>query len=94
MKIAIYREVKHRFENVHECAPWMEEPGSRYVRLSEPVEVEFTPRQDTDVLKEAVESLKTEIQRVRAEAQKEVENLEEEIQKLLAITHGESARDY
>lgn len=62
----------------------------KYVLLASQ-DVEFTLiKGDAEIAQERVEALKSVISNVRADAQKQVAELEEKIQSLLAISHQEA----
>ena len=60
---------------------------SEYAILSEPVTVTFKPLPDEEVLASRVAMLDAEIKKVRAKLTVKVNDLEEQKQRLLAITH-------
>ena len=68
-------------------ADWEDED---YVRVSEPVTVIFKPLDHDIILRSRVDALSREIAKVRAEAQAKVSDLEDQRQRLLAITHEEA----
>jgi len=85
MNVAIYAG-RHGNEMIYETGTWMDE-HEEYVRLTESREITFQELPRGDVLRARVRVLDRIIADVKAEAQKEVEGLQEERQRLLAITH-------
>ena len=57
------------------------------VRLTERLEVTFTPLEDEEVLAAQVQFIDNEIEKTRAELTRKIEDLKDQKQRLLAITH-------
>lgn len=85
MTVAIYSS-KYNSTSVNEVVEWIEEHKD-YIRISEPQTVTFTPLDHEVVLKLRLDALDREIESVRATAQATVDDLEDQKQRLLAITH-------
>ena len=68
---------------------WIEE-STDYVRVSEPLEITFTALPDKDVLKDRVDAIDKQIETVRAELTRKVNDLTDQRHRLLAITHDKS----
>jgi len=85
MTVAIYSS-KYNATSVNEVVEWIEEHKD-YIRISEPQTVTFTPLDHEVVLKLRLDALDREIESVRATAQATVDDLEDQKQRLLAITH-------
>jgi len=71
-------------ENVWLVDSWVEDADD-YVRTSDIVEVEFTPRPHKDIVLERVRALDAEIKSVRATMVAKINNLEDQKARLLAI---------
>jgi hypothetical protein len=65
------------------------ENDSDYVRATEPLEVTFTPLSDEVIVEGRVKSLDAEIEKTRAEMSLKINDLKDQKQRLLAITHQE-----
>ena len=83
--LAIYRSVDSNFNSVQECEDWIEKDTSDYIRVTDPVDIEFIPITDATIVNKTIEALQTKKQTVLADAQLKVNSLEEQIQELLAI---------
>ena len=83
--IALYQS-KYNTISPSEADGWMED-NEDYVRLTEPVTVTFKSLSDADVLAARVAMLDAQIKEVRARLTQKVNGLEEQKQRLLAITH-------
>lgn len=86
-RVAIYR-MKYGTLMVTEHDDFRE-TDPEYVRMTEPVEVTFTPLPDETIVAGRVSALDAEIQKVRAETEVKINRLIDEKQRLLAITHQE-----
>ena len=73
-------------ELIRKVDPWLEN-NANYVRITEPVTVTFESRKHDDVLCDRIACLDEEIKDVRAEAQAKVNDLEDQKQRLMALTH-------
>lgn len=83
MKVALYES---RYSTtVHEARDWIEEDLG-YVRVSEVVEIEFVRLPNEVVVPRQVKQLDSEIEKVRAQMGRQINLLEEQKSKLLAIT--------
>jgi len=69
---------------IHTVETWIEK-SNEYIRATEPLEVTFTPLPDEVIVK----SIDAEIKKTRAELTRKVNDLEDQKQRLLAITHQE-----
>lgn len=87
--IAVYAS-KHGSLSVNDIRNWIEE-GSDYVRVSEPMEVVFTALSDEVVLGARVQQIDGEIEKTRAELTRRINDLTDQRQRLLAITHEEQS---
>lgn len=75
------------FDNdVSEVSEYLED-HERYVRTSEPLEVTFTPLPDKVILDGRVKSIDAEIEKTRAELTLRINDLTDQRQRLLCITH-------
>ena len=85
MKIAKFKNIKFNFEAVSErdldC-------NSEYVRLTEYVDVEFTPLSNEVVILKEIEVLEKLKERTKAEARATVTKINHKIGKLIALPHG------
>ena len=89
IKVTVAQYVdKYGNEMVSDYEPdsWIEN-NKDYVRISEPVGVVFIPLSHETVLKLRLEALDQEIKSVRATAAATISNLEDQKQRLMAITH-------
>ena len=84
-RVALYRS-KYNYITVSEISTWIEE-NEDYVRLSEPINVEFTALPDEVVLGLRVKSIDKQIEKVRAEYTVLIEDLTDQKNRLLAITY-------
>jgi len=85
--VAIYA-TKYGGLTVNEADGWMEKSGD-YVRLTEPVEITFVALPDETVLACRVRAIDGQIQKTRAELTRKIDDLKDQKQRLLAITHEE-----
>ena len=83
--VALYLS-KYGTHTVNKFDCWIDE-DSDYVRVSEPMEITLTPLDDETVLKARVDSIDNQIETVRAELTRKVNDLTDQKQRLLAITH-------
>lgn len=86
MKIAIY--TLGYFEHIIEVDEQHENSDS-WVRLSEPVEVEFVRLPAEDIVPKQLQMIDREIEEARLEAAEKIARLQEKRNKLTAITHNE-----
>ncbi len=85
MSVCLYIS-KYGNATVEKAEGWMQDDKD-YVQLTEPTEITFTPLPDEDVLKSRVDSLDNQIEVTRAELTRKVNDLLDQKQRLLAITH-------
>ena len=83
--IAVYIS-KYSCGSVNKVEDWIEE-SSDYVRATETLEVTFTPLSDEIIVKGRVKSIDAEIEKTRAELNLKINDLKDQKQRLLAITH-------
>ena len=83
--IAIYVN-KYGGASTNDVCDWIEEDAD-YIRASEPLEITFTALPDEVVLEGRVKSIDAEIQKVRAEFTVRIDDLKDQKNRLLAITH-------
>lgn len=89
MSLCLYQT---QYGNFLESREGFAEKNPEYVCVSEPITVTFTPLDPDKVLQARVAALDNEIEKVRAEASRKIDDLKDQKQRLLAITHdGESA---
>ena len=86
-KVAIYIS-KYYYQIVNDCNESWEE-DEEYVRATEPLEVTFKPLSDEVIVKGRVKSIDAEIEKTRAELNLKINDLKDQRQRLLAITHEE-----
>ncbi len=79
---------KNGYLAVQHTGGWMSDDDD-YVRVSEPLEVTFTPLPDEVVLASRVDAIDEEIKITRAKFTKTLDDLKDQKQRLLAITHEE-----
>jgi hypothetical protein len=82
--VALYSGKYHTA--IFEVEGWIEE-HKEYVRVTEPVEVTFTPLPDEVVLEGRVKAIDNEITKTRAELTQRINDLTDQKNRLLAITH-------
>jgi len=87
--VAVY-QTEYNNETLNEVVDWIER-SERYIRITEPQEVMFIPLDHGVVLKARLDALDREIRSVRAIAQAKVDDLKDQRQRLLAITHDEAS---
>jgi len=85
MKIALYSSYGSSYTHPQEAEGYYEDDPN-YVRTSEIVEVEFTELEHATVVLAQVARVDHQIEDVRADLTRRVQDLEEERSKLLAIT--------
>ncbi len=83
--VALYAS-KNGYLAVQHISGWMDNDDD-YVRVSEPLEVTFTALSDDVVLASRVDAIDKEIEITRAQFTKTLDDLKDQRQKLLAITH-------
>ena len=88
MKIAMYKRIDGAFdwEGIDEVSDYMEE-NERYIRTTEPLEVELINLPDVDVIGPQVEALKKEKKKLQAKLAVNLDQIDIRISKLTAITH-------
>ena len=84
-RVALYRS-KYNYITVSDMSTWIEE-NEDYVRVSEPIDVRFVALPDDVILKSRVNALDKEIAKTRAELNRRIEDLTDQKNRLLAITH-------
>ena len=89
MTVCLY-VTKYNSATISKSEGWMSEE-SDYVCVSEPLEVTFTPLDDEVVLKARVDCIDNQIEKTRAELTRKVTDLQDQKQRLLAITHEEGS---
>lgn len=87
-RVALYR-MKYGTLRVNAIEDWIEDDAD-YIRVSDPVDVTFHPIPDDEILAARVSKIDREIETVRAELTRRVNELTDEKQRLLAITHQEA----
>ena len=85
LKVALYVS-KHGSVSADDVQDWIEEHPD-YIRCSEPLTITFKPLPDEIVLAARVAMLDAQITEVRAKLTMKVNDLEDQKQRLLAITH-------
>ena len=83
-KYAIYYNSKHDFETIDKINNALEECED-YIRLTEPMEINFTYLNQVDINNEKIKRIDKEIKKVYIAAETQVKNLEDIKQKLLAL---------
>jgi len=86
MKLAQYECIQHGYTTFDDADSWIEEHEG-YVRITEPVEVEFTPCDRVTVTEQQVAALDSMIEAIRAAAGVKVNEIKDRKAKLLALTH-------
>jgi len=84
--VAMYKNVKHECVSVNEVLNWIE-TGPDYVRISEPVDVEFTERDRVAVVEQQVAALEAAAADIEAKAFDAVANIKARIMELRSIGH-------
>ena len=84
MKVALFKYVKYGFESV-----WTEgmEPDPDYVRISEYVDVEFPPLENSEIVNNEIASLKESKKQIQAETEAKIGVIDRRIGDLLSLTH-------
>ena len=85
VSIALYRS-KYGYFSASEVSDWIEE-NEDYIRVTEPIHVEFTALPDDAILRARVASIDNTIEKVRAEYTVRINDLTDQRNRLLAITH-------
>ena len=87
MKIAQYKSLEHGHitSNIGCGSDWMEREGSGYIRLTEFADVDFVPLPKEDVVPKQVAALENAKTEARAKFQAAINQIDEQISKLLAI---------
>lgn len=88
MKIALYKHTKYNTEIISEVTEYTE-TDSELIRISEPVEVEFPPRDQGEIIKSQVAQL----DKVLDELMTQVYNIRAQKRELLAIPSMEQTTD-
>jgi len=83
--LALY-STKYGSLTVWDISSWIE-GHEDYVRVSEPLHVEFTALPDDVILRGRVKCIDKEIEKTRAELTRRIEDLTDQKNRLLAITH-------
>lgn len=86
MKLVLAKNVRLDFECVRE-ADYFDRCDDEYVQISEVVEVEFPPLQESEIVTEQLRVLDTLKKDVQAEAQKRINDIEQRKAELLAIEY-------
>ena len=86
MKIAQYKDLDYSFISIEAVTDYYEEADDK-VRLSEPIDVEFTDLPAIEVLQPQVDSIERKIEDERVRHTAAMQSLDEAKQKLLAIAH-------
>ena len=86
MKIANYKETTYNFETILEVDEWAESHKD-YVRLTEPVEVEFIELPTIDIVLPQIAAIDRKIEDERVQHTAKMQKFEDDKQKLLAIPH-------
>ena len=87
--VALYLS-KYGSTTVWTVSNYMEE-HENYIRVSDPLHVEFTALPDDAILRGRVKSIDKEIEKTRAELTRRIEDLTDQKNRLLAITHQEES---
>lgn len=85
-KVALY-ESKYGLLTVNDFEDWIEEESADYVRVSEPIKVTFVSLADEEVLNNQIKSIDAKIEHTRAELTRRINELTDQKNRLLAITH-------
>lgn len=91
MKLALYKNTQYNFVNAHEMCEWMEKQTDM-VRISEPVDVEFPPRANDEVVALQVVQLEAAAKEIEAKAYDAVQNIKARIRELQCLPAPESAQ--
>ena len=83
--VALYMNKYGRI-TTNETSDWIEN-CEEYVRVSSPQTVTFVQLPDEDILVLRLHALDKEIEKVRAESTRKIDDLKDQKQRLLAITH-------
>lgn len=87
--IAVYKRIgPHEYQVIEEMGAYHEE-SMEFVRLTEPLEAEFTQLDRGVTVNEEIESLREMQETVRAAAGMKLQEFEDKIKNLLAITHDD-----
>jgi hypothetical protein len=89
MQMALYKSTQYGYVNAHEFCDWMEKQTDS-VRISEPIEVDFPPRNNREVIDEQVASLKIAAAEIEAKAYDAVQNIKARIRELQCLPAPES----
>lgn len=85
-KVALY-ESKYGLLTVNDFEDWIEEESADYVRVFEPIKVTFVSLADEEVLNNQIKSIDAKIEHTRAELTRRINELTDQKNRLLAITH-------
>lgn len=90
-KVALYRDLSGGWTHVSRFygAPGIDDANYHYdvVRISEPVEVQFTKLEDKEAIANAISMLDAKEKKILADSYVEVEKIRQQKQSLLALTH-------
>lgn len=90
MKIALYKDLQYDFTGLCEVSDWQEKKTDK-VRLTEPVEVEFTYLPPAAIVPQEVAALEAAKEEASNKYHRVVATIDEKISKLLAITHEDKS---
>lgn len=84
MKIALYKSVQYGNVSADIVNTWMESNG-QYIRISEPVDVQFPPRENREVIELQVAALTKSAAEIEAKAYDAVQNIKARIRELQCL---------
>lgn len=85
LTIALYRNVKHNYTTMQEVDGYTAN-DSNFVRISEPVEVEFVPINETQVQEQMIQNTLDTLTRVNQEHEDRVDEINTKLFELRALT--------
>jgi len=88
MKIAQYKNIKYDFITYQEF-PCCFDNLIEYVRISEPIEVEFIMLPTGDIVQKQVDAIDNEIDRLKTEMLEKIDELKGKKAELLSLTYVE-----
>ena len=82
--LAMYRSVNYEYTTIQEVSPNYEDDNS-YVRISDPIEVDFTERDQADVQEAMIKGTLSEMDAVEEDYTRTRAKLEEKLNELRAL---------
>jgi len=90
---ALYRHVKHEYTSMQEVGPNYDD-DDRYVRISDPVTIEFTPRDESIVQECMIRSTLEELERTIRDHDERVESLNDKLFELRALVAPSTVTEF